>query len=188
MHAMATRFGGVGNTPVENPNNQETDNVSEDESQDEDLIRQLLLETADIKQFVEDKNNEPREAILDLEQSLNDLTLALCHQNTPIENVLDRYTETLCTVQKKTSLESSLLQDIPILNGQDSSQLEDWLAYIETASEITCKSRTKLAQAKSRGLVRTLITKSIIAQKSWEEIKDSLHLKISNADIHTSIS
>ena len=106
----------------------------------------------------------------------------------PIENVLDRYTETLCTVQKKTSLESSLLQDIPILNGQDSSQLEDWLTNIETASELTNKSITKLAQAKSRGLVRTLITKALIAQKSWDKIKDSLHLKISNADIHTSIS
>ena len=96
--------------------------------------------------------------------------------------------ETLCTAQKKTSLESSLLRDIPILNGQDSSQLEDWLTDIETASELTGKGRTKLAQAKSRGLVRTLISEVLIAQKSWEEIKDALHLKISNADIHTSIS
>ena len=89
----------------------------------------------------------------------------------PIEKVLDRYTKTLCSVQKKTSLESSLLQDIPILNGQDSSQLDDWLTDIETASELTDKGRTKLAQAKSRGLVRTLITKALIAQKSWEEIR-----------------
>ena len=80
------------------------------------------------------------------------------------------------------------MQDIPILNGQDPSQLKDWLTDIETTSELTGESRTKLAQAKSRGLVRTLITKAIIAQKGWEEIKDSLHLKISNADIHTSIS
>ena len=185
---MATHFGGVGNTPVEDPRTQETDNISEGESQDEDLIRQVLTKTANIKQFVEEKYNEPREAIHEIEQRLNDLTLALHHQNTPIENVLDRYTETLCTAQKKTSLESSLLQDIPILNGQDSSQLEDWLMDIETASKLTNKSRTKLAQVKSRGLVRTLITKALIAQKSWDEIKDSLHLKISNADIHTSIS
>ena len=188
MHAMATCFGGVGDTQVENPKTQDIDNVSEDESQDKDLIRQLLHETADLKQFVEDKNNELREAIHDLKQRLNDLTLALHCQNTPIENVLDRYTETVCTTQKKTSLESSLLQDIPILNGQNSSQLEDWLTDIETASELTGESRTKLAQAKSRGLVRTLITKALIAQKSWEEIKDSLCLKISNAGIHTSIS
>ena len=52
----------------------------------------------------------------------------------PIEEVLDKYTGTLCTAQKETFLESSLLQDIPILNGQDSSQLEDWLTDIETVS------------------------------------------------------
>ena len=185
---MATHFGGVGDTPMENPKTQDVDNISEDESQDEDLIRQLLHETAHLKQFVEDRDNDPTEAIHDLEQRLNKLTLTLHHLDTPIENVLDRYTETLCTAQKKTSLESSLLQDIPILNGQDSSQLEDWLTDIETASELTGKSRTKLAQAKSRGLVRTLISEALTAQKSWEELKDSLHLKISNADIHTSIS
>ena len=101
--------------------------------------------------------------------------------------MLDRYTETLCTAQKKTSLESSLLQDISILNGQDSSQLEDWLTDIKTASELTGENRTKLAQVKSKGLVRTLISEAFTAQKNWEKIKDSLHLKISNADIHTSI-
>ena len=39
------------------------------------------------------------------------------------------------------SQENSLLQDIPILNGNDSSQLEDWLTDIETASELTGESR-----------------------------------------------
>ena len=102
--------------------------------------------------------------------------------------MLDKYTETLCNAQKKTSLESSLLQDIPILNRQDSSQLENWLMDIETASELMGESRTKLAQAKSRGLVRTLLSEALTVQKNWEQIKDSLHLKISNADIHTSIS
>ena len=80
--------------------------------------------------------------------------------------MLDKYTDTLCTAQKKTSLESSLLQDIPTLNGQDSSQLEDWLTDIETASELTGESRTKLAQAKSRGLVRTLISESFNCTKN----------------------
>ena len=185
---MATRFGGVGDTPIENHNTQEVDNTSKDESQNDNLVRWLLHKTADLRQMAEDQNIEPREAIHDLEQRINNLTLTLHRQNTPIENVLDRYTETLCTAQKKTSLESPLLQDIPILNGQESSQLEDWLMDIETASELMGEGRTKLAQVKSRGLVRTLITEALIAQKSWEEIKDSLHLKISNADIHTSIS
>ena len=152
---MATHSGGIGNTPMENPKNQDVDNVSEDEAQEDDLIKQLICETASIKQFVEERANEPREAIHEIQQRLNDLTLMLHGQDTPIENMLDRYTETLCIAQKKTSLESSLLQDIPILNGQDSSHLEDWLTDIETASELTKKSRTKLAQVKSRGLVRT---------------------------------
>ena len=80
------------------------------------------------------------------------------------------------------------MQDIPIINRQDSSQFKDWLTDIKTASELTGESRTKLAQAKPKGLVRTLISKALIGQKDWEEIKDSLHLKISNMDIHTSIS
>ena len=45
-----------------------------------------------------------------------------------------------------------------------------------------------MVQAKSKGLVRTLISEALTAQKTWEEIMDSLHLKISNADIHASIS
>ena len=84
----------------------------------------------------------------------------------------------MCNAQKKTSLESSLLQDIPTLNGQDSSQVEDWLTDIETASELMGESRTKLAQAKSRGLVRTLILEALTLQKTWAEIKDYLCLKI----------
>ena len=144
-HALATCFGGVGNTSMENPETQDVDNVSEDESQNENIVQNLLCETAHLRQLVEDRDNEPREAIHDLEQRLNRLTVTLCCLDIPIENVLDRYTETLCTAQKKTSLESSLLQDIPILNGQDSSQLEDRLMDIKTASELTGESRTKLA-------------------------------------------
>ena len=164
---MAIHFGGAGNNPMENPDTHDVDNTSEDEAQNENIIQNLLCKTTHLRQLVEDRNNVPSEAIHDLEQRLNELTLKLHCLDTPIENVLDRYTETLCTAQKKTSLESSLLQDIPILNGQDSSQLEDWLMDIETASELTGKSRTKLAQAKSRGLVRTLISKALTAQKSW---------------------
>ena len=173
---------------MENPDTQDMDNNSEDAFQDKNIVQKLLCKTGHLKQVVEDRDNDPREAIHELEQRLNRLTLTLCCSDVPIENVLDRYTKTLCTAQKKTSLESSLLQDIPTLNGQDSSQLEDWLMDIEIASELTGESRTKLAQAKSKGLVRTLISEALTAQKKSEEIKDSLRLKISNADIHTSIS
>ena len=185
---MATHFGGVGDISMENPGTQDVDNVSEDDFQDENIVQRLLCEREHLKQVIEDRDNDPREAIHELEQRLNRLTLTLCCLDIPIENVLDRYTKTLCTTQKKTSLERPLLQDIPMLNGQDSSQLEDWLTDIETASELTGESRTKLAQAESKGLVRTLISEALTAQKNWEEIKDSLCLKISNVDIHTSIS
>ena len=40
-----------------------------------------------------------------------------------------------------------------------------WPTDIETASELTGESRTKLAQAKSRGLVRTLISEGLTSQK-----------------------
>ena len=184
---MATHFGGVGDTSMEDPDTQDIDNTSQDDLHDKNIVQNLLHKTECLKQVVENRDNDPREAIQQLEQRLSRLTLTLHHSNDPIENMLDRYTETLCNAQKKTSLESSLLQDIPTLNGQDSSQLEDWLTDIETASELTGESRTKLAQAKSKGLVRTLISKALTAQKNWEEVKDSLCLKISNADIHTSI-
>ena len=54
-HNMATHFGGVGDAPIEDPRTQETDNGSEIESQDEDLMRQVLAKTENIKQFVEEK-------------------------------------------------------------------------------------------------------------------------------------
>ena len=42
MHAVATRFGGVGDTSVENPETQDVDNVSEDDFQDEHIVQKLL--------------------------------------------------------------------------------------------------------------------------------------------------
>ena len=173
-HAMATHYSGVGDISMENPENRDLDNDSQDNFQDGNIITQLICNTEQLRQAIEDRDNDPRDVIHQLEQRLNRLTLTLCSPSEPIEDVLDRYAETLCTTQKKTSLESSLLQDIATLNGQDSSQLEDWLTDIETASELTGESRTKIALAKSKGLVRTLISKALIAQKTWEEIKNSL--------------
>ena len=59
---------------------------------------------------------------------------------------------------------------------------------IETAADLMGKSRTKLAQAKSKGLLRTLILEALASNKTWEEIKDFLHLKICNSDIHMAVS
>ena len=103
---------------MEDPDTQDIDNTSQDDLQDENIVQNLLHKTAHLRQAVENRDNDPREAIEQLEQRLYRLTLTLHCTNDPIENVLDKYTETLCTAQKKTSLESSLLQDIPTLNGK----------------------------------------------------------------------
>ena len=199
-HAMATHYGGIGVTSMNNPDSQDMDadiqnNYQEDTNDLENVkpyqpagLKHLTLEIEQLRQTIEARNNNPMDAINHLEQKLTQLAITLCPPTEPIGEVLNKYTNTLCTAQKKTSLESSLLQDILILNGNDSSQLEDWLTGIETASELTGKGRTKLAQAKSKGLVRTLISEALTLNKSWEDIKDSLHLKICNSDIHTSIS
>ena len=60
-HAMATCFGGVGNTSMENPETQDVDNVSEDNFQDENIIQKLLHETECLKQAIEDRDNDPRD-------------------------------------------------------------------------------------------------------------------------------
>ena len=88
----------------------------------------------------------------------------------------------------KISYVNTLLQDITIFNGNDSSQLEDWLSDIKTALDLTSKTRTKLAVAKSKGLIQTLISEALSSDKKWHEIKDLLHLKIFNSDIHVSVS
>ena len=59
--------------------------------------------------------------------------------------------ETLCSAQKQTTFANTLIQDICTFNGSDSTQLEDWLVDIETTANMKDESRTKLAQAKSKG-------------------------------------
>ena len=83
---------------------------------------------------------------------------------------------------------NTLLHDIAIFNGNDSSQLEDWFIDIKTASNLIGESRTKLTQAKSKKLICTLISEALSSNRTWDEIKDSLHLKICNSDIHMSVS
>ena len=187
--AMATCYSGIGDTSMNDPESADIDSDSQDNYQGDindqehiefDLpvaLQHLTCEMEWLRQTVKDKDNDPRDTIKHLEQKLNQLAITLCPLTEPIGEVLNKYTDTLCNAQKKTSLENSFLQDIPILNGNDSSQLEDWLTDIETASELTGESRTKLAQAKAMGLVRTLISVPLTLHKSWEEIKDSLHLK-----------
>ena len=121
-----------------------------------------------------------------IECKLQRLSIAL-HPSAPLEplyTILKQYMDTLCSAQKQTNFTNTLIWDIPIFNGNDSMQLEDWLVDIETAAE----SGTKLDQAKSKGLPHTSISEALNLDKSWDDIKDTLHLKLCNANIHTSVS
>ena len=53
------------------------------------------------------------------------------------------------------------------------------------AADLTSESRARLAKAKSKRLTCTLVTEAITSNKSWDDIKDLLGLKLCNADIHT---
>ena len=108
------------------------------------------------------------DAINHLECKCDRLALTLCLSTLPepIEEVWQQYTNTLCTAQKKTSFVNTLLQDIAIVNSNDSSQSEDWFIDIKMASDLTGRSRTKLAQAKSKGLICTLISLELSSNKT----------------------
>ena len=86
-------------------------------------LRDLTCEIEQLWQTVEANNNDPMDAISHLECKLNQLALTLCSPtpSEPIEEILHQYTNTLCNAQKKMSYVNSLLQDITIMNGNDSS-------------------------------------------------------------------
>ena len=110
---MAACCGGMGDTSMENPEIQDIDNYSQDNFQEENIIQQLIHEMEQLRQTVEDRDNDPRDVIHQLEEKLNQLTLTLHPPSEPIEEVLDKYTDTLCNAQKKTSLESSCCKIFP---------------------------------------------------------------------------
>ena len=95
-----------------------------------------------------------------------------------------QYMDTLCITQKQTHLTSSLLQDIVVFNEHDSAKLWEWLTYIETAVVLTSESQPKLDKVKSKGLTLTLGMEAINSEKTWDDIKDLLRLKLYNASIH----
>ena len=65
------------------------------------------------------------------------------------------YTNTLHATLRESNLTTTMLQDIPTFDGQDSSKLEDWFMDIETTTDILTESKTHLAEAKSHGLTGT---------------------------------
>ena len=83
------------------------------------------------------------------------------------------------------NLTTSLLQDIPTFDGQDTAKLEDWLSDIEMAADILKESQAHLAKAKSCSLTHTLSCEVLHAEYCWDDIKDVLHLKLCSVNLHT---
>ena len=74
---MATCYGGIGDTSTENPETQDIDNNSLDNFQEDNIIQQLICETEQLRQTIEDRDNDPRDVTHQLEQKLNQLTPTL---------------------------------------------------------------------------------------------------------------
>ena len=62
-------------------------------------LQHLNREMEQLRQTVEEKDNDPRDAIKHLEQKLNQLAITLCPSMEPIGEVLNKYTDTLCNAQ-----------------------------------------------------------------------------------------
>ena len=149
----------------------------------------LTRELNNVSQRVAAGEGQPMETLDCIQHELQNLSIAIHQPQLPVPaepfgEVLHQYTDTLCSIQKQANLTNSLMQGIPVFNEHDSTKLEDWLIDIEMAADLTNESRTRLTKVKSRGLMDTLVTEVISANKSWDEIKDLLRLKLCNADIH----
>ena len=83
---MATHYSGMGDTSVENPESPDVDSDSQENYQEENIIslQHLTHEIEQLRQTVEDKDNDPRDAIQQLEQKLNQLTITLHPSSEPI--------------------------------------------------------------------------------------------------------
>ena len=156
----------------------------------QDRLTALAREIDDFCQRVAAGEVQAAETLDHIQCELQNLSIAIHYPQPPAPaepfgEVLHQYTDTLCSTQKQSNLTNSLMQDMPVFNKHHSAKLEDWLIDIETATDLTSESRAGLAKVKSQGLTYTLVTEVIYSNKSWDEIKDLLRVKLCNADIHT---
>ena len=105
--AMATRYGGIGDTSMNDPEFQDID--SQENYQEEHAkfdpsvsLQHLTCKMEQLRQTVEDKDNDPRDATKHLEQKLNQLTITLCPSTEPIGEVLN--IQTLCVTLRRKHL------------------------------------------------------------------------------------
>ena len=111
-----------------------------------DILAPLTSEINDLWQWVGAGEGQPAETLDCIECELQNLSIALHPPPppTPAEpfgEVIQHYTDTLCTTQKQSNPTNSLLHDIAVFNEHDSTKLEDLLMDIETAADLTSESR-----------------------------------------------
>ena len=165
---MATHHGGPGQpTDRDIPAHETTDtdieqaqefhqvNANDFEESEPNNPARLTLITRELDNLCQHvlAEGQPVEALHHIEHEVQRLSIAL-HSSAPLEpliDVLKQYMDTLCSAPKQTNFVNTLIQDIPIFNGTNSIQLEDWLVDIKTAADLSTESRTKPAQAKSKG-------------------------------------
>ena len=70
----------------------------------------------------------------------------------PVHKTMHAYADTLHVTQRGANLITTMLQDNLMLEGQNSSKLEDWLIGIGTAADILTENHTHPAEAKSCGI------------------------------------
>ena len=147
-----------------------TENI---EQRNHTSLAAITREFDDLCNTVQAGEGQPAEALHHIEHKLQRLSIALqpSAPPEPLNDVLRQYMDTICSAQKQTNFANILIQDIFIFNGNNSTQLDNWLVDIETAADLSADSRTKRAQAKSRGLSHTLITEALNLGKCWDDIK-----------------
>ena len=132
---MVTHHRGTGQPLEKHPNPQDQDIDIPNDYQHEDIddfenvknedytrLRHLTNKVDQLHHKIEVTKGQPTDAINCLECELCRLSLALCSSALPepLDEVLQQYTETLCTAQKKSTFTNTVLQDITIFNGSNS--------------------------------------------------------------------
>ena len=87
-----------------------------------------------------------------------------------------RHIQTPSVQHRESNLNTTMLQDIPTFDGQDSSKLEDWFTDIETTADILTVSYICLTEANSHSLTHMLIHEATQTVKCWDDIKGILRL------------
>ena len=133
---MATHHRGAGQPSDRDPNlpEQDTDipsdhledidNFENVEHKNHTTLKALTRNLDDLQHRVENAEGQPMEPIHCLEHELHRLSLTLQPSvpPEPLDEVLQQYTETLCSSQKQTTFANTLIQDIPTFNGSDLAQ------------------------------------------------------------------